>query len=1831
MPPTVGLNDLAKGLLTHLTANDAATGGKNIAQSISRCIPLIEQLLAPEEVGALIELVNFLGSGGGQRSSQGAEGQASWGASKGLRGALISNRVYPSHEPSDELDVLLGLLVAYVTRSNDSAREASASLFDEIGVLSRKLLASDEARAFVRQAIGPPSVPLSWRQVRYAYSWISGCERGEAESRLKSKSAPRALIRLLKGCCDTSPAHTDIAPGSGRPASRLHDRLSQTQKVIELGVPLATDLVQHGLHQSDAHPEVAVLRSLKRSNETVGDAQRRIYVSHQLKLDGLFFEYSNVTLSFPEARVVTSALLDILRDKKTDESERTGALALLLQGMTGRDLKFVGRYSATGVHSGAFDAIGADGTFRVPIPSGASFWKPAVHDCNLPQAHLDVLLKLPAFMVEIIGDEAAGATEGRIFPPEEATIHAALAVAKRLRKNVASRFTLDRWRGVLPLSVFRECGDPRVAQIVCGDRLGLSDAPLYYAAYSNSAIQSIYTKALGRWIRGYKPVVVDEHKGSKVGSALGAVSTTEVREWVDLIRPRTSMSLAKSLHSILDAASDLARWSGWMFAAATGYRNNRSIYGVFRREVDLELGLAIITDKVGDQAELARPVVLGKLCVDQIRALLAAYQFVLDRLPVRFSSRVVGLGREEFSRLRSQLQATLRGDGPLFFPLTGRGRTAKDVNAWMMAPLASQRLPQNTFRHVLATHWVACGGAPSDLYAQLGHSLRPQQHFGEESERSVLDFQNNTQPVVDRLLAQFGWEAVQPKGVLDAALYPKAWRSILRRQERFAQEIARISSRNSKSKNEAASNISPVMDKVLEAWVKKHMTASPKPPKLSTETRERLVMTVLGAAAEKGIDVSIGEVEEQFCKRIRSLIQKGQVRSDPLPVFHRLQREPSRVQPAALTAFALLRRCRREALDSLANSKTVDAICGAKNKVGAAYLRFYALCVLNLPEASESDIDAYVDALHRPIHMSQHQCVFLETDAGRCLAIPDWVALPIVDLQRMSDPCPPISTLKQWLKKLLHTCEVFSGQEPPAVQDLVRLGTLSALIERPGLLWPRGEDAPLHKEIDAERAVSLFAAQTGVANPAVIQPQRVLQQRAIPQFGVSSYQNKDAVRETIRKALREREEIGAGIDESNVGLHRATERRRTVQDAQAELAEVFDDLENTPWNYPFTHAASLHLLKTLLSKGANRKTLSYLELRTVRQYYGLVRDHVIPILAEVHVETLGVDDWVDLYERAYVRVTASSRDRAANAFMRFHEVLVEELGVDFIAPQDWPWPCEQEGVGVSYSGVVAQHEHLGMLRLFDSWLHEAESQPDRLSRDGRLVKTAKIVWSLLWNLGLRSASEAMSLRHQDIDVLSADEVVVCLRRSIVAGLKTAAAHRAISASSAMPDGELAELVNWVESERRSASDMLTGQTYVFPDLFIAGESGARRVLDLISAALRHITGRNDLRPHCGRHSFATRQLHSVTGIGLDAGCSNWLMRAAFPIGAFRVLIGHSAIETTLSTYAHVYQFRHAVQTPPDLKDKHIAGLLGRSPASVSRSLGSASTIPSSSRYELFLKQLRVPRSSQPVGNTSLPIEPQREINLISLGRMLHLLWHGYPWELATWRMGLINGQHQPLLRAVLKVGLVLPDLALPFSFGMRLCQKMDIEHPSLRRPVECGAGIPTRRRLSSLNRMLGNLERRYAEFPERRCEDVETIQRSLMRHHFNMDKGAMRFNDWELMQSFVNFLKGAIDGIDHLKVGVATDVEMDEESIEGVKRFLEHRGMQGLAFHNRRTTGSETAQSDNFGVCLLAQRGTRQWEVAGVLLCALQYLLLLESYFRDQFRRSALPNDVVNT
>ena len=508
-----------------------------------------------------------------------------------------------------------------------------------------------------------------------------------------------------------------------------------------------------------------------------------------------------------ESRGAAGQLVAWLKDHSSNRIQRASVLVVLLVLLTSRGardiVKALNAMSA-GRDSTVFERA-ENGSICVirEVPGSEKHFHPK--GIRLADAVASrFLLPIPTVTSQAIDDSLA-TTRSLTWHSLSEEIK---AVEKALREETP-RYFETRARFTIPSLLFGRTGDPAVAQIMSGQDIEMSDAPLAYYSDDAHALYEHWREAVLEASGLQCPEFDASGLPGRIGAPITAIENDEfssvVARYLDQLRSAETANIEVT-HDLLTT------YAAHLFAATVGHRGHDTIGTFTWNDIDPVNGICAFSDKPAGPSDNARRcAVLGSIFLKQAAVLLLLRSHI---------AKSPGVGPQ----MRTRARRALASDAHIFSIIgeaKERSVSAKDIARF------SHPLPANVFRSRLRMHLTTAGVHPRLIYSQLGHVWNGCPPFGREAVESIHDARRTLAAPIDDGLSSDGWSPVIP------SCLPHEFRRRLNadslsipRQHWPAQELPDVLA--CKDGNPAASgkrgehkqaNLSPGVTHELRSWI----------------------------------------------------------------------------------------------------------------------------------------------------------------------------------------------------------------------------------------------------------------------------------------------------------------------------------------------------------------------------------------------------------------------------------------------------------------------------------------------------------------------------------------------------------------------------------------------------------------------------------------------------------------------------------------------------------------------------------------------------------------------------------------------------------------------------------------------------------------------------------------------------------------------------------------------------------------------------------------------------------------------------------------------------
>lgn len=1218
-------------------------------------------------------------------------------------------------------------------------------------------------------------------------------------------------------------------------------------------------------------------------------------------------------------RKVLTAVVAGIHEAK-DSRLRVGMVCLLLHGVTGRTTSRIAALHVTErldvVPDSPFELSLSEAVLRIRVFFAQCANEPNGYFHRTPDSakYLEhvaetFVLPVPQAIIEAFGtgDVIQHLGQQGVESLEAATREAARWVSERIGFPV----TVGQVRRSFSAHLFEQCRDLVVTQLVCGDTLGLSDAPAHYYAPKAKVLADAYAGLLTKI--GFGPqrdgfALPEIRTGSQLLVRLDVVQEMVAAVRVPLSPPRGSISVADAI--AVHAA--MIRHLACMLLATTGHRPVDELFKLVLDNIDLEGGSALLRDKVHDPAHDPRPVALPTCVTRQIEAYLSHLLVLADVMPA----------------LRRRVHMVLSGEARLMFGLDPNGMPVHLNWAVFSASLPPEwrRVPRNWGRTWLRTHGVEQGLPPEFALIELGHFEACGYPFSGASPTELAEFVEVARPCLDRIVNAQGWEVAPGLGQIkrvNPELPPlQPWHVRVKEHDgRTARDVAqqRVAERAKlRSYREAALQYVLAYPALVDAGIPELYTNKSGPWPKHGVTKEAAEAIRDQMAEDAGNDAAMRRARAHALRTVlrrvnRRVGMQGQEPSE-LASFRRpidnaflsgmmlavrqinaLRRHVlseakhgpgnwhdfARACARAVCALALFgfcdqpdqiegvlrHRCRRVRLRSLDDVVLVPWGDEARQVVGLRGLAALAIARL---------------AKKYPANAVPSRAEINKALAG---LLPDWAKLGSVQPKDQADI--------DWLQRLCETVSVSNryelsagarlalaaerGSTPAHIQEQAALldGDAAGSIKRE---WePPTEDATLPPEL-AE-----YGSRRGNART-----QYLALCAAIPSGG-----------HDVLLPL-------TGVSVTADQLEFDATRTKVIAEIEAQLALTTPDKVLQP----VVRALAAWVLDMFKNGTPLRKKPAN---STVETYLTRIGGSLVERFGNGSLSDVGDAELEDAYLEA-VECSDEERDAAARAVLQFHASCMHQFGFPELDLSEVRAYLRSDQRNVDAALILPTERAAAV-----EWLR-ARSEPAAAAADARgreRVRVERQAFAAFPVYGWAGArrSEVLGVQFRDVYFGAGSEYVVRIRANRSRRIKTRSARRLIALPASAPRAEIDGFRGWVEADRRRLLKWRSNTQYVFAPLRSGRiATGRSEIAAAVMQALRSATGRSHERIHRLRHLVAFER---VTPVFLSPGDRKVLAQVVAPIPEFHsgialprdlaaqtVPLGHAQPSTSLRCYFH---------------------------------------------------------------------------------------------------------------------------------------------------------------------------------------------------------------------------------------------------------------------------------------------------------------------------------------
>jgi integrase len=1150
-------------------------------------------------------------------------------------------------------------------------------------------------------------------------------------------------------------------------------------------------------------------------------------------------------------------------------------------------------------------------TLTLALPRAPHAWRPPSSGTafRLHSSADTYRVRLPVALARYLRHRLSNAPTGSLIGTALST--GGKSLADRLSAWFAEmrlsvpRVTPRRIARSLRIAAFDRSQRACMAYLVAGYPREPPPTGVYYAGFPLESIEELHLESL----RDFGLDIAQESKVSATSDPLMAGSMllpdqSELRQKVMKLRQRVVDAVAKPDRDSLVPFHNLyTAYTVELLFFATGHRPVSDPFESLR-QLDLDLGLALVDDKKVSNVPGCRLIPLIPLAREAMRGYLAYLQALAAKL-----APVCPNLSEAIRKISTGSSAAM----PLFFTLSEEGALRWDsLSGASLARVLDPDwpYPYNLHRHVMATHLHATQCPETSINAFLGHA---ETGTATLSHLSPLTASEVIAPLLEPLAsftANLGFEPIA-----GAAIVPRLPEPI--REPRGGQTLrvfgtaSRAEARASQRRDDE-SVIAKIVDDLLQR------RAAPD-----------LVQADLDACIEAINTGADGAMTRTALLRRRLLRERliGRIAGHPhlrLPYEWIVEPEPGlfaldtlanarhhrglREVFEARLADGLRRRSRRwsvatqwaEAVLSLVmHGRVLDHQLIRRWIAGQAAEVVYHPTIgfaveFALDENGSSirrypvpPITASLVAALSPLPRAKRTATSEDTGSAAQRKVLAALTEVMAALATAADVSQP-----EGLKSL---CELAAAQASLEVSG-VELSFLAGLRQEVSL--PRGDLVRLltGKQHRSQRAPTPTASETGPDVPLVP--------------GTLSRRQNDVAGNSSRKVVAR---FAADVDKDLRELMAKVEsKEQPSSKARAELSRRVLRLEQSVAAHPGAPPLCGYLgtwLRHLCDVGGARR--KYLAFSSIIAYWTTLRDALVESGHEHPLHQMPSSAVECVYTQVLETAHAARGPDAVGRLQYFHLCLQAAFGAPVI-----DWRAITDGLLGSESfadgGFVTDGAYLKALELL------RDDDTDR-----RTATQNAMALLLVYRFGLRFG-EAFEIRRRDVLTDNGRLRELNIWSDSYRLLKTHGAIRRIPLLGALRPIEQAIIDDWI-----AHVDLMHGEDRLA--FFFAPRTDSRRIFDKarahsrITQALRAATGDPEIRIHHCRHTFATRLQIALCTHGPD-GTRIWAKmggldspqgfvkdaNALLPRGApdrralwqLGVLLGHAHPDTSLQHYCH---------------------------------------------------------------------------------------------------------------------------------------------------------------------------------------------------------------------------------------------------------------------------------------------------------------------------------------
>lgn len=772
-------------------------------------------------------------------------------------------------------------------------------------------------------------------------------------------------------------------------------------------------------------------------------------------------------------------------------------------------------------------------------------------------------------------------------------------------------------------------------------------------------------------------------------------------------------------------------------------------------------------------------------------------------------------------------------------------------------------LPWNFGRHLRASYFQANNVPAEYINYDFGHVGIGQQPFGDYSALKPADIEAVIKPVVDKLSDELNIQVALPMPFKQSklALPDKA---LLTPDHAV---VLGFTKRQQKREKKAKSD-----HEIIRTIQQKYF---------SDENSEHLTQQDL----EKALDViysrspvHLVKTLNLFSRLCNGFIAKHNLELSPPSRLIELKNEVSTFTPDSGNLIARAIKIRHRLPNRLEQFNSGNTLKERLNDALAKLvltLNFYSL--LSCPKTlkplliaiKENDKFWFNNRLH--INLRHKGRVY------RMIPIDHLSAALVVQIKDLVRPNTP--TKRFYLEEIepvlfIMTEKLFN--ERLSVKKLAAISTELAKIELPGYLRAVQTGARLYASLDEAAWVRYHQ---GIR----------IQREPIKQEGTEKHRLPPRQKKLSQTILEYRQP-------SNIDLSQATRQRRRMTKVLRE-------------GIKFSREVNLEKLTVLLSEFRQENTLlitlllcqwlmdsiarpgkrvSKLAYSTILTEFATVARHLTEAYATQHILDSSIADRVDEFQSIIFLEDSGQAERKA-ALLNFDDFLARQHKLKPIPPTTLEAQANDDPLKVD-ANFINEHEYSAVLRYL-------------IQPFGEHNLELQCILALYYRLGMRP-SEAFKFSFKDVQIgRKKEESYIINKFNNLGRLKNKASVRLIFFDP-LTDEEFQQFREWFE-EAKSKTPSLTQSIWAIDQ---------REATDLISHALKTVTGDDDLSPRNLRHGVVSQLIKTMQ---LNNDDKDWqaLSQRAFNTGLptrrciFHIarIVGHGGPSTTTFNYANLYE------------------------------------------------------------------------------------------------------------------------------------------------------------------------------------------------------------------------------------------------------------------------------------------------------------------------------------